>query len=450
MLDFWNRFLLFCALVLFITPIQAQLPGQYFDNDPPKTQSPYSRIGIGDLISNNFANQRAMGGLSAAFHDSYHINITNPASLGFLSSTSFEVGLNASYNKLTSPSKDINSWAGNLSYISLAFPLKNPVNRVLDRKKSPYHWAMNITLLPYSTVGYNVTSQELAQDTITYYFQGDGGTYKLSWGNALRYKRLSGGVNLGYFFGKKSRTQEVRYDNVDNYFFDASRDETRYNGFFWNAGVQYDYLFKKKDDDGKMIPNGKILTIGLYGNSASSFSTSTTRELYAVSPIGRDTLLNDTIRQSGKLPAEFGFGLMLRKLNKYRIGVDFSTAAWSKYVNEAEPVVLKNTFKLAVGGEFIPDFISYNSYAKRIRYRAGFFYQTDPRSDNLNKQLTQYGITFGFGLPIILPREQKSFVNLAFEIGKSGSPDQINTTYFKTTVGFTLNDNSWFYKRKFN
>jgi hypothetical protein len=52
-------------------------------------------------------------------------------------------------------------------------------------------------------------------------------------------------------------------------------------------------------------------------------------------------------------------------------------------------------------------------------------------------------------LPVILPRQQTSFVNLALEIGRIGADSPIEETYFRLSAGFTLNDNTWFYKRRF-
>lgn len=85
---------------------------------------------------------------------------------------------------------------------------------------------------------------------------------------------------------------------------------------------------------------------------------------------------------------------------------------------------------------------------KRVRYRAGAYYRQDPREIN-GKNLDDIGVTLGFGFPLILPRQQTSFVNAAFEIGKIGTDSPIEETYYKLTVGFTLNDNTWFYKRRF-
>jgi hypothetical protein len=83
---------------------------------------------------------------------------------------------------------------------------------------------------------------------------------------------------------------------------------------------------------------------------------------------------------------------------------------------------------------------------KRVRYRIGGYYRDDPRLTDLK----DIGVSLGLGLPVILPRQQTSFVNIGFEYGKFGISDSIEETYFRTTIGFTLNDNSWFFKRKFN
>jgi hypothetical protein len=77
------------------------------------------------------------------------------------------------------------------------------------------------------------------------------------------------------------------------------------------------------------------------------------------------------------------------------------------------------------------------------------FYGTDPRTVN-GQQLTEYGLTFGMGLPLVRPRQQTSYIDLAFEVGQFGLSEAIRETYLQMTVGFTLNDNTWFFKRKFN
>jgi len=47
-------------------------------------------------------------------------------------------------------------------------------------------------------------------------------------------------------------------------------------------------------------------------------------------------------------------------------------------------------------------------------------------------------VSFGFGLPLTLPRQQVSFINFAFEFGQNGGNTTIQETYGRLTVGFTL------------
>jgi len=230
-------------------------------------------------------------------------------------------------------------------------------------------------------------------------------------------------------------------------------DAFRVSGFIWDAGVNYDYLFKKTDKDGKEVPTGEYVTIGLYGSSNNSFTSSRTRlyrkfnRLYG----HLDTLaFENEIRGDGTLPSKIGLGLMWGKELKWQVGTNFEATQWSNYRNDAQPDVLQDAWNFSVGGEWIPNVRSYNSYVKRIRYRAGLYYGTDPREDSNGEQLTDYGANLGFGLPVILPQGRTSFVSFSFNFGQFGSDNAIRETYTRFSVGFTLNDSSWFLKRKFN
>ena len=164
-----------------------------------------------------------------------------------------------------------------------------------------------------------------------------------------------------------------------------------------------------------------------------------------------DTLFNEVaVEGTGQLPAEFTAGVTYERLNKVRLGVEMGLAQWSNYRNDAQSNTdLSNSWQVRVGGEYIPDYLSYDSYWERIRYRVGAFYGNDPRSFE-GDQLLDYGLSLGFGFPIILPRQRTSFVNFTVEAGQFGLQQALRETYINMTLGFTLNDNTWFFKRKFN
>ena len=454
----YKNTLLSVLLILAINPI---VFAQVFssDNNTPKFNSPYSRIGLGDIANQNFAISSAMGGLGAAFNSKYAVNIINPASVGFIDRTVFDVAGFFRYGLLdTGDGGDkVKTFAGNFQYFSLGFPMKNEVNIELDNRPPLLYWRMNFALVPFSNVGYNVEINSSTEtDDIVTNFTGKGGTYKMIWTNAVRYKDLSFGVNAGYVFGNVINEREVFIDGAENVYYNDLVDQISYRGVVWSFGAQYKYQLKKMNEKKELVNSGKTLTAGAYFGSKSSINTETSQLFRRRSsafnpPQGIDTVRNVIDLEGGAfLPGNFGIGLLYEHENKYRVGIDYSASKWSGYENDAKPETLLDSWRVAAGGEWIPDVGSYNKYMDRVRYRLGFFYENDPRSDEFDEQLSAFGITLGTGMPIILPRGQTAFFNLGLELGKFGTSNSLDESYIKLNLGFTLNDNLWFYKRKFN
>lgn len=417
----------------------------------PKYNSPYSRLGMGDLFDQNFANQSGMGGLSTAFNDYAHLNMLNPASFAHLQVTAFEVGANARYSSLQSGDSKADLWGGNISYLALGFPLQNSINQVLDPRKKKVKWGMAFALLPFTTVGYDIqTNKYLAgADTIRLSYEGTGGTYKFVWGNGVKINNFSAGLNLGYVFGKISREHRVIPDATNSYQ-ETFIDDFSINGFVWNIGLQYDLELDKDRPEDEF--SSKKITFGLTANSKNSINTNASLLYRSFNGTYNDLdtiAANPEVLGKGTLPASFSVSAMYVKKNKAKLGIQYDYSGWSSYTNDAKPDTLNNTMRIAIGGEYIPDYSSYNNYGRKIRYRAGVFYGTDPRTA-FNNSLTNYGINVGLGFPVILPRQRTSFVNVALELGKFGTPESLQETYAKLSIGFTLNDNTWFFKRKFN
>ena len=415
----------------------------------PKTNSPYSRFGVGDLLDQRFAVSQATG-FTNAYHDYYHLNFQNPASFGHLTSAAFDLGMYVQNSNWESRAETNNNWSGNLSYISLGFPLLNPVNQVLDREVKPWKWGMGFNLQPYSLVGYDIQTTADVENigASISQFRGTGGTYKFQWGNGVKYKNFSGGLSLDYLFGRIENARTVSLNEVRAGYENRFTDNFRLNGFTWNAGAQYDVMIKTKDPRFQ-----KSVTIGITGKSKQQVNT-TTSQFYErfnrdyINP--QDTILS-TSEVSGNttLPGAYGVGIIYSKANKFKLGVNYDFSAWSEYENPIQSDALLDTWRISVGGEYIPNYASYNSFGKRMRFRLGAFIGKDPRSIG-GEQIDQKGISLGFGLPLVLPRQQVSFVDFAIELGQNGSNTTLKENYGRLTLGFTLNDNSWFFKRKFN
>ncbi len=428
----------------------------------PKQNSPYSNSGIGDFVNQYFASQAGMGGQTTASHDPFHLNLLNPASYASLKTTAFETGLYAKYSHSTYKATTQQYWTGNLAYFALGFTLKSPINQVLDKVQSPWQFGMGFALTPYSVVGYNIRTRDTLPGVgdVQNNLQGNGGTYRLQWSNGAKYKNTSFGATLGWMFGKTTyENTTVFLDSTaiqsSRNFQDNKRDELGINGFIWNVGVQHDFILKYEENDKTAAK--RWITIGATGEGQHKLNL--TGDQLVVRSRGRlstgqylnaDTISdNDSIRQHLTLPSMFSIGIQYVQANKFKIGGQVGLENWSNYSNEFRPNErFRNTFSVSAGVEYIPDYLSFNKYSKRIRYRLGGYYRQDARVVQ-GANLDDLGLTFGFGFPLVLPRQQTSFVNTAFEIGKFGASSPIEETYFRVTLGFTLNDNTWFYKRRF-
>lgn len=420
----------------------------------PKDNSPYSRMGLGDLSALAYTANLGFGGLSAAYNDSYQSNSLNPASLAYLQATSYEFGFNAEYSKMTEGDRNSNAWTGNLKTIALSFPVFNPVNESLDRVNRRLKWGMQFGVSPYSTVGYSVQNVEDIDQVgaVDNRFTGEGGTYRLNWSNGFKLDNFAFGISVNRYIGNINQTRLINLPTINNTYINSYEDDFSVRSWQLGTGVQYTINFKEIDQEGKSKNTGNKLILGAYGNLGSELKFNVnqlytaTNLLYPISAIDTLTISQDKIIESN-LPASYTLGFIYQKSSKLRLGLDFSQTFWSQFVNPLREENLSDASRINGGIEFVPDANSYNSFAKRIRYRAGFVFENDYRVIDTN--LRNIGITLGVGLPIRLPRQQVSAVNLSLELGQFGNPDHIMENYAKLNIGFTLNDNLWFFKRKF-
>ncbi len=428
-----------------------------FDDIRPKQNSPLSRFGLGDALDQHFAPQAGMGGLQTVFRDPFMVNLRNPAALASLQSTSFEIGMYAKSGNIQDASGSANIQSGNLSYLSLAFPLRNPINLNLDRQLNIWNAAMAFSLAPATQVGYDLELQENLPEvgTASNRLRGSGGTYRGTWSLAYRYKGFSAGWNTDLNFGTITNARVLVFDTIRNALGTELLEEFRLSGLSFGYGFQYTHYLKTTDDKGNEVNSPKRFLIGVNGKLGNNINANTAVTLSRFSPSTalpiRD-VLSSTVNPNAvlKLPSEINIGFAYENMNKLFLGAELGSTQWADYLNEGQPNDrLLSTNRLAFGIQYIPDANSYNSGWKRMRYRLGLRLEDDPRAID-GQQARKNALTFGMGMPIQLPRQQVSFFNFAVEIGKFGVPNVIDETYAQLTLGFSLNDNSWFYKRKFN
>ena len=87
--------------------------------------SPYSRYGLGDVLNSQNISTRGMGGIGAGYSSHLDINFKNPAALGGISKTVFDMGGEVGLRTLKSTSTSDKYTSANtiISYLQLGFPI---------------------------------------------------------------------------------------------------------------------------------------------------------------------------------------------------------------------------------------------------------------------------------------------------------------------------------------
>ncbi len=421
--------------------------------------SPYSSIGLGDMVYGGMLHQSLSGGLGAAFNNNLLSNTINPASLGFLKSTAFEFSASYQYSILKDSEKTAGAQYGNPDYLSLSFPLKNPVTELLEQKPRNYSWGMGFMLVPYTKVGYDLSTTAYMEDStaIIRKSTATGGTYLLQWANGFRYKKLAIGFNIGYLFGNIQKYRVINPEPILNPNVSFFSDKIHIRALNWRLGLMYEKRLNPGEINSK---KRKILTAGVYFSSPTKLTGSIDR-LYRTQRAAfgdrvnqgiRDTLVNESSPlDGGSLPLEAGAGLYYDDHQHHSFGLDFSYSDWRGFdlnvLNPGAGSALSTGYRIGLGGIYTPAAGDINFF-KRASYHYGLHYTYDPRSVG-DTHITDIGISGGMTLPVYYVR-QVTYLHLGLQAGRTGISSGINDNYFKVSIGITYNDNSWFIKRRFN
>ena len=366
--------------------------------------SPYSYFGVGELQSKGTVENQMMGGIGM-FADSIHVNLKNPAAYSRLGvqygedfgNTTYTAGISHTNLSFENNFEKQTNSVTKLEYISVAMALKKG-------------WGIGFGIMPYSSVGYDMVAESVdgnGSEVLNRYY-GDGGLNKvyLSTGYEI-VKNLSIGATASFNFGTLEKYR--LYTSV--------RVNTQAN------------LTSKNEKE-----------IGSFSNSTGANIEVVDVNLDAVNL--RHTEL--------KIPTITTLGLGIGEDMKWFVGAEYSFQGMGSFKNDfidAENLEYQDASTYAFGGFFIPDHSAFSGYLKRISYRAGLRFE---KTGMLIKdhEINNFGITFGFGLPM---RGSFSNLNLGFEAGRKGTKagDLIEENYFKFNLGLSLND-IWFRKRRIN
>ena len=396
--------------------------------------SPYSALGLGELLpATNIANI-GMGGIGISYASPFYLNSQNPALLARRSRfTIFEVGMLGQQKSISQLVRNEpitqRDFGGNLNYLALAFPL------------SP-RWNTSISLRPYSYIDYQTRTYGRIDGTIyetQFNYTGKGALNRASISNGVRLgKNIYVGADASFIFGNVATSSNSQVlINSESDIVVSRLNQTSYSDIIWNLGAAW------RPSLGKDY----VLNIGATFAPKSNLSASET-EVYHQLLGGREVSGNDTIRTNSEgrvpLPQHLQFGITLEKNNQLAIGVEAGMQSWSQFRTITnQPGNFRDGLHTAVGIEYTPKPNS-TRYRDLITYRAGFQYNKMPyQIDGL--QVTDVNGSLGFSIPV--GAYFVNHINLAFVGGQRGALTgaQVRERYYKVAIGFSLND--WWFRK---
>jgi hypothetical protein len=424
--------------------------------------SPYSRYGLGDLAPNHSIFSRGMGGVSAGNVDYRSLNAVNPASLGSIPLTIFDIGgeIDIRTLKSTLPVKKFKSTNTIFSSLQLGFPLTTPKMR-----KKEINWGMNFGLKPVTKINYKIEKNGRLSgiDSISTLYEGSGGTNQAFVGTGLTIKNFSFGISAAYMFGNKDYSTKVNLINdTVAYYRSNSANQTTFGGILLTGGLQYQFILNKGKDKAKEYP--KILRVGVYGNLPQKLSAKRDdiRETFNYD-VNSSTYRVDSVYENkdikGKIsfPATVGTGFTYQD-EHWMVGADFEMTSWSNYRYYGQTDLVQNNWVIRVGGQYYPAKINtpVKKYFNFVKYRAGFYY--GPDYIKVNNSRPDYAFTIGTGMPLTSlqrlnynnPEAGFVMLNTAIEIGGRGDKStNLKENTMRISIGISMNAN-WFIKRKYN
>lgn len=401
------------------------------------TNSPYSQYGLGDLADQGVGFNKGMGGVGYGFRKGNEVNPLNPASYASIDSVTmiFDGGLSGEITNFKEGGRKLNAKSGGFDYFTGALRLVS-------------HVGLTFGVKPYSNIGYSYstsTRPEGMTSAITTAYAGDGGMNELYVGMGFQLlKPLSVGFNVGYIWGDVERAVKTSGSSSINTLY--KEYDASIGSYKLDFGIQYTQPVSAKDDltigavfsPGHKLHSDPYCNIITYNSSISKADTTTY-----------------TITNGLELPTTIGVGLGYCHDQKLRVGADFRFQKWGSvdfpaFENDTYKLksgLLKDSYKLNVGAEWIPNPRSTRSILHHIRYRVGAAYTTPYYYINGQNGPKELQLSVGVGVPIMNAYNNRSILNVSAQWQHRSADNLITENTFRLNIGITFNER-WFSKMK--
>jgi hypothetical protein len=396
-----------------------------------QTNNPNSKYGIGDAVSTQNIMHLGMGGVCIADLSPYNINYNNPASYANIGLSTIQIAMRTNRSKLTN-STTLNTVTGSfdMHYINFGLPLSK-------------NTGLSFGLMPISKVFYRLQSEYIAFDTTLIYnlSAADGNYQNIYVGLGHKYKGLAFGANLYYTFGSKNLRTLNNFGALPILTAEYQKNQSG-GGIGTNLGLQYTKELKKN----------KNIRFGATYNPAYNLKTKT--DIRYVSTWQSTEI--DTASSVSELPGKikmpstmaFGFGAKLN--DKINLGLDYSGTQWGNYRENNLPDSLTNSYRLALGVNYIPDVNAPLNYWKHVEYRLGFYRGQEYVKLN-NNAMPIMALTAGMSFPMRRTRDALGALHTSFEVGSRGTNtnNSIKDNFTRFQIGLTMNA-KWFKHTKYD
>jgi hypothetical protein len=414
--------------ILFLVVLSsAQVLGQ-------AARSPFTSAGIGEHYGNQLTHNQAMGGTGVSDPQFIYLNNTNPALLVYNRFTIFEAGMLVESRGLRSSSVRERHAAGNMSYLTTAFPVKFNM------------WVTSVGLMPYTNMDYRFgkTKTIPGDPSQTEFYaveEGNGGLTQFYWSNGVRlHKYLTVGIKATYLFGSNENKFSPQLPNASTV--TTVSEKSTLNDFNFSLGLSF-----SKDSLG--YKNKYRFSVGAVYELQNDINTKLRTRTFTTSVVGDTISSNDISKRRGNIsiPSSLTVGVSLRRDMDWAISGEIALQDYTQFTSDNQDQIRNRSksWRASLGAEFVPDATSVDNYFKRITFRVGASMEQYPFLFNGN-DLRDMGVTAGFSLPA-----GRSSVNIAAKMGKRGNvaDNTLAENYVKLFFGITFND-QWFIKHKFD
>ncbi len=421
------------SLICLFALLTAGVAGQ------KEISSPYARYGIGNLAPQGTFRTLAMGGISSGIRNNLTLNYLTPASYSSIDTASFifDFGLDYSLTALKQDDLDYYSQDINFSHLMLGFPIKKG-------------WGFAAGIVPVSNGFYNIANLSAPEesgtgssDEIVESHRGSGGYHKAFLGTAYNFlSYFSAGLNAFFVFGEITRYNDFIFTADNNYFNTRDKSTNSMDGIGYEASVQFMVP----------LPENRFFNAGLTYTPQYSLWTTNEEMIIRYSNVQTSNFAFDTLYQSltdtiSHFPRSIRGGVSFGKTDKLTVGADILYTYWSEASLPGNYGSYVNTLSLSGGAEYIPDKYSNYSFFDRMEYRIGGHYDESYSLYN-DKQVKEYGITFGAGIPM---RKSRSRISLYVDLSTRGKADDNLPKERSVSVGVSLNlYDYWFLKPKYD